>query len=90
MNSLEKSEYPDEMPHNAAFHQGLRYLLDHPDFIFIVCSFMKNSIVLKKVNYKYQFSHYAINKSIEICPDSHVLITYFHYTFRPNHYRNWT
>ena len=27
MGSLTNSEDPDEMPHNAAFHQGLHYLL---------------------------------------------------------------
>ena len=27
MSTLTNSEYPDEMQHNAAFHQGLHYLL---------------------------------------------------------------
>ena len=27
MGTLAKSEDQDEMPHNAAFHQGLHYLL---------------------------------------------------------------
>ena len=27
MGTLANSEDPDEMPHNAAFHQGLYYLL---------------------------------------------------------------
>ena len=27
MCTLTKSEYPDEMPHYAAFHQGLSFLL---------------------------------------------------------------
>ena len=27
MGSKANSEDPDEMPHNAAFHQGLHYLL---------------------------------------------------------------
>ena len=27
MGTLANSEYPDEMQHNAAFHQGLHYLV---------------------------------------------------------------
>ena len=68
------SEDPDEMPQNAAFHQGLHcllrqnpsserkiqyfqeiitydplvYTMEHPDFI--VCSFLENSIGLKRFN----------------------------------------
>ena len=32
MHTLANSEDPDEMPHNAAFHQGLHYLLREKQF----------------------------------------------------------
>ena len=32
MSTLANSEDPDEMPHNAAFHQGLRCLLNYAAF----------------------------------------------------------
>ena len=32
MGTLANSEDSDEMPHNAAFHQGLHYLQDKIDF----------------------------------------------------------
>ena len=31
MGSVTNSEDPDEMQHNAAFHQGLHYLFDKND-----------------------------------------------------------
>ena len=74
MGTMASNEDPDEMPHIAAFHQGLDcltrqnrsseveihycfeiitcdpllYTMDNPDFI--VCSFMENSIDLKRVD----------------------------------------
>ena len=30
MGTLANSDDPDEMPHHAAFHQGLHYLLRQP------------------------------------------------------------
>ena len=44
MGTLANNEDPDEMPHN---NLGLSiYIMNHPDFI--ACSFMENSICLKK------------------------------------------
>ena len=62
MRTFANSEYPDEMPHTAAFHQGLHCLLTknlfsdkETDFFgnhMFVCSFMENSIGLKMVKYR--------------------------------------
>ena len=38
MDTLENSEDPDEMPHNAAFHQGLHFLLIERNTIFGNCN----------------------------------------------------
>ena len=44
MGTLATSEDPDEMPHNAAFHQGLHYLLRQK------WSLEKNTILFRKYN----------------------------------------
>ena len=63
MSSLSNSEDPDEMPHDAAFHQGLHCLLSQKQFLAKDIHFYVKNINCDPSIYVYTMNHPQLTAS---------------------------